>query len=273
VRWIGAFTDIHDQKTLAQKLEKLVSERTKELHRSNEDLLQFAHVASHDLKEPVRKIRTFGSRMMHEYGNQLPANAKLYLFKMESAAERMYAMIDGVLSYSTLNAMQQANESVNLSELMQNIITDLEVLIQEKSATITSDHLPTISGSSILIYQLFYNLINNSLKFVAPGVAPVIRISQQTLSRSAVTARSLDAGRTYIKITLRDNGIGFHQHDARRIFQTFARLNPKDQFEGTGLGLALCKKIAERHGGLIEADSKFGEGASFSVILPLDQVR
>jgi PAS domain S-box-containing protein len=272
VRWIGAFTDIHDQKTLAQKLEKLVSERTMELHRSNEDLLQFAHVASHDLKEPVRKIRTFGSRLMHDFGKELPANAKLYLHKMESAAERMYTMIDGVLTYSTLNAMQQANESVNLTDLMQNITTDLEVLIAEKSASITFDHLPAITGSPILLYQLFYNLINNSLKFVAPGVAPVIRISQRAMSRPALTARGLDVGRAYIKITLHDNGIGFHQHDARRIFQTFARLNPKDQFEGTGLGLALCKKIAERHGGLIEAEGKAGEGAAFSVILPLDQV-
>ncbi|HZH36501.1 MAG TPA: PAS domain-containing protein, partial [Flavisolibacter sp.] len=272
VRWIGAFTDIHDQKTLAQKLEKLVSERTIELHRSNEDLLQFAHVASHDLKEPVRKIRTFGSRLMHDFGEELPANAKLYLHKMESAAERMYTMIDGVLTYSTLNAMQQANESVNLTDLMQSITTDLEVLIAEKSATITFDHLTAITGSPILLYQLFYNLINNSLKFVAPGVAPVIRISQRAMSRPALTARGLDVGRAYIKITLHDNGIGFHQHDARRIFQTFARLNPKDQFEGTGLGLALCKKIAERHGGLIEAEGKAGEGAAFSVILPLDQV-
>jgi light-regulated signal transduction histidine kinase (bacteriophytochrome) len=189
VRWIGAFTDIHDQKTLSAQLEELVAERTKELERSNEDLQQFAHVASHDLKEPVRKIRTFGSRLSDEFGQLLPDTAKLYLGKMESAAGRMYAMIDGVLTYSTLNAMQQPFERLELTKLISDVEADLEVLIREKEATITCDQLPSLSGAAILLYQLFYNLINNSLKFVRPGVKPVVRISAQTLTVAEVTAR------------------------------------------------------------------------------------
>jgi light-regulated signal transduction histidine kinase (bacteriophytochrome) len=269
VRWIGAFTDIHDQKTLSAQLEKLVTERTKELERSNEDLQQFAHVASHDLKEPVRKIRTFGSRLNDEFSQLLPDTAKLYLGKIESAAGRMYAMIDGVLTYSTLNAMQQPFERLELAKLVTDVEADLEVLIREKEATITCDHLPSLSGAAILLYQLFYNLINNSLKFVRQGVRPVVHISAQTLTPAEVAAKDLDADRAYTRIIVEDNGIGFEPENAARIFQTFSRLNPKDKYEGTGLGLALCKKIVERHGGYIEAKGRKNEGATFVVTLPL----
>ncbi len=269
VRWIGAFTDIHDQKTASQKLEKLVAERTKELQRSNEDLQQFAHVASHDLKEPVRKIRTFGSRLSEEFGELLPGTAKLYLAKIESAAGRMYAMIDGVLTYSTLNAMQQPFERLELTKVVSDVENDLEVLIREKGATIVCEHLPSLSGAAILLYQLFYNLINNSLKFVRPEANPVVHISAQPLTAAEAAAKDLDADKMYTRIFVKDNGIGFEQENAGRIFQTFSRLNPKDRYEGTGLGLALCKKIAERHGGHIEAEGRLNEGATFIVTLPV----
>ncbi len=269
VRWIGAFTDIHDQKTAAQKLEKLVAERTGELQRSNEDLQQFAHVASHDLKEPVRKIRTFGSRLTDEFGSVLPDTAKLYLGKIESAASRMYAMIDGVLMYSTFNALQQTFEPLHLAAIISDVETDLEVLIREKGATVTCENLPSLYGAPILLYQLFYNLVNNSLKFVRPGVKPLVHLSAQPVTAAEVAASGLDAEKTYSRIFVTDNGIGFAQENAVLIFQTFSRLNPKDRYEGTGLGLALCKKIAERHGGLIEARGRPNEGATFIVTLPV----
>lgn len=271
VKWYGTATDIHEQKTTAEKLEQLVSERTAELQRSNDDLQQFAHVASHDLKEPLRKIKTFGSRLNNEFGNQLPEKAKTYVTKMETAAKRMYDMIDGVLLYSSLNAVEQTTENVRLSEVLHHIESDLEVLIQQKNATIAYKNLPTIKGSGILLYQLFYNLINNALKFSEPAETPYIKINAAAVKgRDMKKDLNVKPGTTYLRISIQDNGIGFDSEQSQKIFKTFTRLNAKDKYEGTGLGLALCKKIAERHNGVIYAEGKEGKGATFYVMLPCD---
>ncbi|HYE55211.1 MAG TPA: ATP-binding protein [Chitinophagaceae bacterium] len=255
---------------LSQSLEQVVRERTSELQRSNEDLQQFAHVASHDLKEPVRKIRTFSSRLRDEFGMGLPEKAKGYLEKIEKSAERMYVMIEGVLLYAAFDTLEQVMEEVRLADIFKNIENDLEVIIQQKNATISYQELPVIKGSAVLLYQLFYNLVNNSLKFSETGVAPRIRISSAEWKHSNVQVQLPDTSKQYLSIVIEDNGIGFDQTDAARIFQTFARLNPKDHYEGTGLGLALCKKIVERHKGVIYAQGKKGEGAVFTVILPVE---
>ncbi len=268
VKWIGAFTDIHDQKTLTEKLENLVNERTRELQRSNEDLQQFAHVASHDLKEPVRKVMTFGNRLKEEFGQQLPSKANTYLSKIEGSAIRMYSMIDGVLLYSSLDAMEQTKELIDLNELIQNIVTDLEVVVEEKAAQIKFSKLPEIEGSQILIYQLFYNLMNNALKFTSPGTPPVIELTADTVSSNDVPSDGIAHTNEYYKLTLRDNGIGFTNDMADKIFGTFTRLHAKDKYEGTGLGLALCRKIVERHKGKIYAEGNEGEGAAFHIFLP-----
>jgi PAS domain S-box-containing protein len=261
-RWIGGFTDIHDQKEIEASLERLVAERTLELKRSNESLQQFAHVASHDLKEPVRKIKTFSSRLQHEYGAELPEKGKQFLEKIHSATDRMYAMIEGVLNYSTIDAQDQHTTQVDLNEIIRNIEADLELSMQQKKAIIVKDQLPLIEGASVLLYQLFYNLIGNSLKFASAERAPVINIRY-----------SDDRNGKFAKIELSDNGIGFAPEYSRKIFNTFSRLNPKDQYEGTGLGLALCKKIAERHNGSIQARGEEQEGAIFTVLLPYRQLK
>lgn len=251
------------EETLKQnegKLEKLVLERTKELQRSNEDLQQFAHVASHDLKEPVRKIIIFGSRMQQEFGEEIPQKAKGFLSKIEVAANRMKAMIDGVLQYSSLNAKEKEMEGVDLNEIINHIKTDLELIISQKNAAINYQKLPIVFGSSILIYQLFYNLLNNSLKFARPGVLPVINLEAE-----------LEKDGKFVRIILQDNGIGFPPSQSEMIFKTFTRLHSKDEYEGTGLGLALCKKIAERHNGKITATGKVNEGATFTITLPLSE--
>ncbi len=268
VKWFGTATDVHDQKTLSVQLEQLVAERTKELERSNEDLQQFAHVASHDLKEPVRKVMTFTNRLKNELGITISEKAYLYLSKIESSTLRMYSMIDGVLLYSSLNALEQTKELVDLKELIQHIENDLEIAINEKDATISYEGLPGIEGSSILLYQLFYNLLNNSLKFSHVARKPLIRIDAAVAITEEIKAQQLKPGRTYIKLTLQDNGIGFRSQDSGKIFGTFIRLHSKDKYEGTGLGLSLCKKIVERHGGTIIADGELGEGATFSIFLP-----
>jgi hypothetical protein len=264
LKWIGAFTDIHDQKTLTEKLENLVAERTKELQRSNEDLQQFAHVASHDLKEPVRKIKTFSSRFEEEFGSTLNERGKLYLDKVQTAADRMFAMIDGVLTYSTINALDQGIETIALSRTFQNIEADLEILIQKKGALITCDDLPQIEGIPVLIHQLFYNLVNNSLKFS--------KVDRQLNIWVTGKVELKDKVATAI-ITVTDNGIGFDQTQAEKIFTTFARLNSKDLYEGTGLGLSLCRKIVERHGGKITAEGIKDGGATFTIQLPVKQSR
>jgi PAS domain S-box-containing protein len=258
-KWIGALIDIHDQKTLAERLEQEVAERTKELVRSNEDLMQFAHVASHDLKEPVRKIKTFTKMLEMELG-ALSERGRLSLEKVQNAADRMETMITGVLAYSTLNASEQEAATIDLNETILSVESDLEILVQQKGATILRSELPKIEGAPVLIHQLFYNLINNSLKFSKAGAAPLIQIRS-----------SVDERRGTVRISIEDDGIGFAPEYAQQIFKTFSRLNSKDKYEGTGLGLSLCKKIVERHGGTIEADGREGEWAKFTIALPLKQ--
>ena len=261
-KWFGTCTDIHDQKTIEEKLEALVNERTNELQRSNENLQQFAHVASHDLKEPVRKIKTFTTRLLEEMNETLNEKGKLYLSKVLGAADRMFTMIDGVLTYSTFNASEQISEMLDLNEVLKTIETDLEVIIQEKHAIIHYKDLPTLEGAPILIYQLFYNLVNNSLKFAKTGEAPLIFIISEIV---------YNQNRAFAQIVIRDNGIGFEQNQSKKIFNTFARLNSKDKYEGTGLGLALCKKIVQRHHGTIEASGQVDKEATFTITLPLKQ--
>jgi len=252
------------------RTEKLLEQKNQELSRSNEDLQQFAHVASHDLKEPVRKVRTFANRLGHELGESLSPNARTFLTKMEKAAERMSTMIDGVLQYSSLTALPAEVQSVNLNEIIKDILLDLEVSLSEKHAIVNTQPLPTIEGSSILLYQLFYNLIFNSLKFAKAGIPPDIRITSENIS-SAGNGTNVIEDNVLIKIN--DNGIGFSDADAKRIFKPFSRLNSKDKYEGTGLGLALCKKIVERHGGTIEARGVEGMGSTFLIILPKNMRR
>ncbi|WP_276370435.1 ATP-binding protein [Chryseolinea sp. H1M3-3] len=267
VMWVGSASDIQDLKEQSNWLERQVQERTralKELNESlklsNEDLQQFAHVASHDLKEPIRKIKTYSNRLYDDYKELLPEKGNNFLTKILSATDRMYSMIDGVLSYSTMAALSQPTQQVNLNEVLHHIQNDLEVLTLEKNATIISDRLPTIEGAPVLLYQLFYNLVNNSLKFSKKEEPPVIKIKAFT--------ETID-GNPFVKIILSDNGIGFDEEDAERIFTTFTRLNSKDKYDGTGLGLALCKKIVHRHSGLISAKGTKNVGAEFTVLLPI----
>ncbi|HZF64341.1 MAG TPA: PAS domain S-box protein, partial [Chitinophagaceae bacterium] len=265
---VGVVTMQRDITQIVRLAENL-KQTNQELQRSNEDLQQFAHVASHDLKEPVRKVITFGDRLKRECANELSEKANTYLSKIESSAARMYSMIDGVLLYSSLSALEQTREVIDLNDLMHDITVDLEVPIAEKGATITYKHLPRVEGSSILIYQLLYNMINNSLKFSKEDVSPLIEVTSKIAEPDKLEKLGLTESAKYVTIIIKDNGIGFNNDAAEKIFGTFTRLHAKDKFEGTGLGLALCKKIAERHGGAVYAEGKEGEGATFYILLPL----
>jgi PAS domain S-box-containing protein len=261
-KWIGVFTDIHEQKTSSENLEMLVKQRTRELERSNEDLQQFAHVASHDLKEPLRKIKIYSGRIRDEFMGAIPSKAMQHLEKIEGAANRMFAMVEGVLQYSSLNSSLQQPEWVDLNDILGSIESDLEISIQMSGANVRYGRLPSIEGAPILVYQLLYNLLNNSLKFRDTGRLPVIRISAEMEEKEGIP---------YVKLVIEDNGIGFEQEYADKIFNSFSRLNPKDRYEGTGLGLALCKKIVERHHGSIEALGFPGVGSRFTIYLPVHQ--
>lgn len=271
IKWIGSFTNIHDQKTMADRLEQMVKKRTEDLHRSNEDLRQFAHVASHDLKEPIRKIKLFNDRFKVEFAKDIPANGMDFLNKIDRSTERMLSMVEGVLFYSSLNASDYPVVKIDLNKIVEDVKADLEVIIAETNAKIRVKKLPEIHGANTLVHQLFYNIINNALKFRKKDVAPVIKISSKVVPRKTVKDAGLNDDLNYIEIKVEDNGIGFENSYGHKIFKSFSRLNAKDEFEGTGLGLSLCKKIAERHNGDIIADGIVDKGATFNILLPVDQ--
>lgn len=248
--------------TSIKKTEKELADRTAELKRSNEDLRQFAHVASHDLKEPVRKIKTFYSQLMKEFGNDFPVDATHYLGKIKNATDRMASMIEGVLHYSKVESdALPFEEIVDLNTIIKQIQSDLEVLILQKNAVITINELPVIQASNVLIYQLFYNLLLNSLKFAKKDIPSSINIEAEKMHINE---------NDFYRIGVSDNGIGFEPEFSEEIFKTFTRLNGRDQYEGTGLGLALCKKIVERHKGSITAAGEPGKGAILTILLPAD---
>jgi PAS domain S-box-containing protein len=268
-KWFGTGTDIHDQKLQHEKLEELVNKRTIELNRSNEDLQQFAHVASHDLKEPLRKISTFSDRLVLEIKDELPEKARVYINKLRNSAMRMGNMIDSILRYSVLNSTVAEKNLINLNTIIEDISNDLELLMIQKGAKVEYNALPIIKGDKTLIFQLFYNLISNSLKFTRPETAASIRISGEKIHNSDIKL-SMHQGNAdfYWHLTIADNGIGFNQGYADKMFNAFTRLHSKEQYEGTGLGLALCKKIVDRHDGYIYAEGEEGLGAKFYILLP-----
>ncbi len=268
VRLVGSMINITERKQAEEAqqrfnedLERTVQERTLELQRSNEDLERFAHVASHDLKEPVRKMRTSIDLIKTRYQNIL-GEGVIQLERLAKSASRLNQMIESILAYSTVKFEAQSTERVDLNEVLRNVTDDLELIISEKEAKINVQSLPVIEGSTVLLHQLFYNLVNNSLKFSRAGVAPVVTIESETLSIN---------GSEMVAIKMMDNGIGFSRDEANKIFQSFVRLHSKDKYEGTGLGLALCKRIVERHGGTIEAVGLPGNGATFTILFPKSQ--
>lgn len=265
--WVYAVLVIaHDNTELLLAYNQLEI-KNNELEKSNHNLEQFAYIASHDLQEPLRKIRTF-SELLRETLPALNEQSKAYFDKIDLSAKRMSGLIKDVLNYSRLSTSEQVSEKINLNALLEEIKNDFELLINEKGATLRIAPLPELSGVSLQLNQLFSNLIGNALKFNKDN--PVIEIDWKEVSKEKVSSLlQLDQSQQYICITCSDNGIGFDKQYADQIFNIFQRLNNRDQYEGTGIGLALCKKIMENHNGLIQASSELHKGSVFELYFPV----
>lgn len=228
------------------------------LEQSNHDLLQFASVASHDLQEPLRKIMVYSDLLAQKLPVTEDAGATLILSKIATSSQRMKTLIADILAYSQLTRDGTETGSVSLEEVLTGILDEYELLIRDKSASVDLGPMPVVQANRGQMWQVFQNLLSNALKFSRPGVDPLVKI-----------AASWAPGATSCLIILSDNGIGFDNRYSDRIFSLFQRLNTKDKFEGSGIGLAVTKKIIEKHGGSISVDSEEGTGTTFKLILPL----
>lgn len=242
-----------------------------ELERSNEDLQQFAYVASHDLQEPLRKIRAFGDRLNQVYGNDPDNMGEVYIERMQDGAARMQTLIQDLLAFSRVSRGTGDKTEVDLKEVMSEVCLDLELRINETEAIIELGELPVIrQANPTQMRQLFLNLMSNALKFKKSDTIPKITINSDIVLGSQLDEEleGINERKKYHLITFQDNGIGFDQQYLDKIFTIFQRLHGRSKYEGTGIGLAVCKKICENHGGQLHAIGKLGVGAKFIVVLP-----
>jgi signal transduction histidine kinase len=245
-----------------------LEQKVNDLNQSNADLEQFAYIASHDLQEPLRKIVTFGERLELKTKEMLNEEQHLYLDRILNSTRRMQEMINNLLEFSRVSSALKLYASTDLNEIMRSTLSDLEVTIQQKNAVVEVGELPVIEAVPAQMSQLFLNLISNSLKFTRPGVQPVVSINSFVVDPEEVAIRKFPPDREYVKVVCKDNGIGFDNNNAEKIFTIFQRLRGRSEFEGAGIGLAVCKKVVEGHHGTIEAFGIPDEGATFEIILP-----
>jgi len=253
---------IQEQKKTEMEL-KIFSEK---LHQSNKELESFAHIASHDLQEPLRKVTAFGDRLKTKYADALGDQGCDYLERMQNACTRMQHLINGLMLYSRVTTKAQPFVPVDLSNVVKEVLSDLEVRIQDSGGRVEVDELPTVSADPLQMRQLFQNLIGNALKFTKEGDLPIVKVSAASVQDKHNTDK-----KGFYQFTIEDNGIGFEEQYADRIFGVFQRLHGRSAYEGSGIGLSVCKKIVERHGGTIAAKSAPGKGAAFIFNLRAEQ--
>ncbi|HNP32942.1 MAG TPA: CHASE3 domain-containing protein [Flavobacterium sp.] len=263
---IGTNSDVTDEVLASLSLEQ----QNIELEASNKELLAFNYVASHDLQEPLRKIQTFVSRLSDKETENLSESGKEFISRINSSVERMRILIDDLLQYSRTTKTEKIFEDTNLNDLLENAKLDLAQIIEEKSAVIQNQSLPTLKVIPFQIQQLFVNLIGNSLKYSKESIAPKIKITCKKVIAADEDLIPKKTKEKFYKITFTDNGIGFEQEYAEKIFVLFNRLHNRNEYAGTGIGLAICKKIVENHKGFIFAKGKLNSGATFTIYLPED---
>lgn len=275
VRKLAQEALIAHQQQVNEMLEQKVRERTEELREinksleaSNHDLQQFASVASHDLKEPLRKIQLFGAILRDKFLHTDP-NALSYMERIVGSSERMAKLINDLLNYSRLS-VTSIYEITDFNEMVKEILSDLELMISERDAVISVEKMPQIEAVPGQVRQVFQNIISNALKFSRKDISPVIHITADVVTDLNPESAAFTGGQ-YCRIVIRDNGIGFNEKYLSKIFTIFQRLHTSELYEGTGIGLAIAKKVIDKHGGIITASSKEGEGSAFVIVLPLRQ--
>ncbi|CAM3601780.1 PAS domain-containing protein [Flavobacterium gelidilacus] len=262
---IGTTQDVTEDYIKSEQLKI----RNKELEQNIKELSEFNHVASHDLQEPLRKIQTFISRINDKEKENLSDFGKEYLTRIEKASNRMRVLINDLLQYSRTNRTEKIFEKTDLNEQFNNSLLELSQNIEDKRAIINHNKLPEITGISFQMQQLFTNLLSNSLKYAKENVAPIINVElSETVAKNESRLKD-STTKKYYKIEFSDNGIGFDQENAEKIFLLFNRLHGKTEYQGTGVGLAICKKIVETHDGQIFASSQLGQGATFTIYFPV----
>jgi PAS domain S-box-containing protein len=240
------------------ELELRVQERTVELERSNQALREFASIASHDMREPLRKVTTFGNMLRNKHKDSLGEQGNDYLNRMIDASNRMQVLLTSLLEYSRVTMNPEPFKEVDLCDIVHGVLSDLEIRIEKSGGEVQVGELPVVEGDPIQMRQLFQNLIGNALKFHKQGEKPLVKVH-------------CSADNPVCQIIVEDNGIGFDEQCGERIFAPFQRLCGKSEYEGTGMGLAICKKIVERHGGSITVRSSPGDGSTFIITLPVSQ--
>ena len=265
---LGTVVDITERKVYENQLKQY----TAELQRSNEDLEQFAYIASHDLQEPLRKIRAFGDRLSNKYQGKLEGLGNDYINRMQSAAARMQLLIEDILAFSRVSRNIGAFETLNMKKLMEEVVDDLDAQVKRENAEVRIGSLPNLNGDRAQIKRLFQNLISNAIKFHKPHEKPLVEVEGTTMKNAQVFdefGRSL-ADKQFVSIKVKDNGIGFDEKYRDKIFNIFQRLHGRNEYEGTGIGLSICRKIAINHRGLIVTKSEENIGSQFIVILPIE---
>ncbi len=266
---LGISEDVTERKAAEEKLQTF----TTQLEHNNRELQDFAYVASHDLQEPLRKVRAFGDRLNTKYGATLGENGRDYLARMLNAARRMQTLIEDLLSFSRVTTRAQPFVPVNLNQVAREVVSDLEVRIEQSKGRVELGELPAVEADATQMRQLLQNLIGNALKFQRKDEPPVVKVYAKLISGTDTERlrRGVPPASQKFQLLIEDNGIGFDEKYLDRIFTVFQRLHGRGEYEGTGVGLAICRKIALRHGGDITARSQPGTGAIFIVTLPLQQ--
>jgi signal transduction histidine kinase len=250
-------------------LNKQLLENIHQLESINKELDRFAYMASHDLQEPLRKIRIFSERISMKYGAEMDPEGKMYIDKMQSACERMQQLINDILAFSKLTFEKEMMVSSDINLLIEEVLAEMEFEINEKNAKVHVDAIPKLNVHPRLIKPLFQNLISNSLKYARKEIAPVVKISAK-LDEPIKNPYFTQSGK-YCRINVEDNGVGFEQEYADQVFTMFKRLHVGDEYKGTGIGLAICKKIVEQHKGFISVKSVVNKGSTFIISLPVEE--